>query len=110
MPGIVSWLLFIAAILSLVAFALLVVVALEIRDLVKQIKNEVLPLIGTAQQTVKTVQGTSEFVTSGLVKPLIASVSVSAGVARTVQVLTGSVARGLRRPQKEETKVLEGER
>ncbi|HWE62313.1 MAG TPA: hypothetical protein VHB98_11435 [Chloroflexota bacterium] len=100
MPGIVSWMLAIAAILSLVAFALLVVVALEIRDLIKQIKNEILPVIGTAQQTVKTVQGTSDFVTSGLVKPLIASVSVSAGVAKTVQVLSGSVARSLRRERK----------
>lgn len=102
MPGIVSWLLFIAAILSLVAFALLVVVALEIRELLKQIKAEILPVIGTAKQTVNTVQGTSEFVTSGLVKPLIASVSVSAGVAKAVQVLSGSVARSLRRERKSE--------
>ena len=100
MPGIVSWLLFIAAILSLVAFALLVVVALEICELLKQIKAEILPVIGTAKQTVNTVQGTSEFVTSGLVKPLIASVSVSAGVAKAVQVLSGSVARSLRRERK----------
>ncbi len=100
MPGIVSWLLVIAAILSLVAFGLLVMVALEIRDLVKQIKDEVMPLIGSAQQTVKTMQGTSEFVSSGLVKPLITSVSVTAGVAKTVQVLTGSVARGLRHSRK----------
>src|SRR5579871_2821649 len=97
MPGIVSWLLLIAAVLSLVAFGLLVMVALEIRDLVKQIKNELMPVIGTARQTVETVQGTSEFVSSGLVKPLIAGVSVSAGVAKTVQVLGGSVARSLRR-------------
>jgi len=54
MPGIVSWLLFIAALLSLVAFGLLVVVALEVRDLVKQIKNDIIPLIGTAQQTAKS--------------------------------------------------------
>jgi hypothetical protein len=103
MPGIVSWLLFIAALLSLVAFGLLVMVALEIRDLIKQIKNEVLPVIGSAQQTVKTVQGTSEFVSSGLVKPLIASVSVTAGVAKTVQVLGTSITRGLKRPTKAST-------
>jgi hypothetical protein len=100
MPGIVSWMLGIAALLSLVAFALLAIVALEIRALVKQVKDEVMPVVGTAQQTVKTVQGTSEFVTNGLVKPLIASVSVSAGVAKTVQVLSGSVARSLRRERK----------
>jgi hypothetical protein len=100
MPGIVSWLLVIAAILSLVAFALLVIVALEIRDLVKQIKEELMPLIGSAQQTVKTVQGTSEFVSSGLVKPLISSVSVTAGVVKTLQVLSGSVARSLRHDSK----------
>jgi methyl-accepting chemotaxis protein len=98
MPGIVSWLLLIAAILSLIAFGLLVMVALEIRDLIKQIKNEVMPVIGSAQQTVKTVQGTSEFVSSGLVKPLISSVSVTAGVAKTVQVLSSSVVRSLKRP------------
>ena len=100
MPGIVSWLLVLAAILSLVGFALLVVVALEIRDLVKQIKEEIMPLIGSAQQTVKTVQGTSEFVSSGLVKPLITSVSVTAGVAKTVQVLSGSLTRSLKRTRK----------
>ncbi len=102
MPGIVSWLLGIAAVLSLIAFALLVVVALEIRDLIKEIKNEIMPVIGSAQQTVKTVQGTSEFVSTGLVKPLIASVSVTAGVAKTVQVLSSSVVRGLRRGAKHE--------
>jgi hypothetical protein len=102
MPGIVSWLLLIAAVLSLIAFALLVMVALEIRDLVKQIKNEVIPMISTAQQTVKTVQGTSEFVSTGLVKPLITSVSVTAGVAKTVQVLSSSVLQGFRRPTKSE--------
>ena len=100
MPGIVSWLLLIAAILSLIAFGLLVLVALEIRDLIKQIKNEIMPVIGTAKQTLTTVQGTSEFVSSGLVKPLIASVSVTAGVAKTVQVLSSSVAHGLRRNSK----------
>lgn len=102
MPGVVSWLLLVAAILSLVAFGLLVLVALEIRDLVRQIKNELIPIIGTARQTVNTMQGTSEFVTSGLVKPLIASVSASAGVAKTVQVLTTSLTRGLRRNAKED--------
>jgi methyl-accepting chemotaxis protein len=100
MPGIVSWLLFIAAALSLVAFGLLVLVALEIRDLIKQIKNEIMPVIGSAQQAVKTVQGTSEFVSTGLVKPLITGVSVTAGVAKTVQVLSSSVSRGFKHSQK----------
>jgi len=100
MPGIVSWLLFIAAILSLVAFSLLIVVALEIRGLVRQIKNELLPVIGTARQTVTTMQGTSEFVSTGLIKPLIASVSAGAGVARAVQVLTSGVTQALRRSVK----------
>ena len=100
MPGIVSWMLAIAALLSLVAFALLVVVALEVRDLVKQIKNEILPMIDTAQQTIKTVQGTSEFVSSGLVKPLITGVSLSAGVAKSAQVLGSSLTHALIRPRK----------
>ena len=102
MPGIVSWMLAIASLLSVVAFALLVIVAFEIRDLVKQIKDELMPVIGTAQQTVRTVQGTSEFVTTGLVKPLITGVSVSAGVAKTVQVLSTSVTRALHRAPKAE--------
>jgi hypothetical protein len=100
MPGVVSWMLAIAALLSLVAFALLIVVALEVRDLIKQIKNEVLPVIDTAQQTVKTMQGTSEFVTKGLVKPLISGVSLSAGVAKSAQVLGSSLTHALRRQDK----------
>ena len=100
MPGIVSWLLFIAAMLSLVAFSLLIVVALEIRGLIRTIKDELLPVIGTARQTVTTMQGTSEFVSTGLIKPLIAGVSAGAGVARTVQVLTSGVTQVLRRSVK----------
>ena len=90
------------ALFSLIALVLIGVLVLEVIGLVRQVRQEATVLIDQAQQTVKTVQGTSEFVTSGLVKPLIASVSVSAGVAKTVQVLSGSLARSLRRNAKDE--------
>ncbi len=79
------------ALASLVALALIGVLVLEVIGLVRQVRGEVKPLIDQAQQTVKTVQGTTEFVSAGLVKPAIQTASIAAGVARTIAVLRSGV-------------------
>ena len=81
------------ALASLVALALIGVLVLEVIGLVRQVRGEVKPLIDQAQQTVKTVQGTTEFVSAGLVKPAIQTASIAAGVARTISVLRSGVIR-----------------
>jgi hypothetical protein len=55
------------------------------------VRREIKPLIEQAQQTVRTVQGTTEFVSTGLVKPAIQTASIAAGVARTISVLRSGI-------------------
>ena len=81
------------ALASLVALGLIALLVLEVLALVKQVRGEIKPLIEQAQQTVRTVQGTTEFVSTGLVKPAIQTASIAAGVARTITVLRSGVIR-----------------
>lgn len=81
------------ALVSLIALGLIAVLVLEVIGLVRQVRGEIKPLVEQAQQTVRTVQGTTEFVTTGLVKPAIQTASIAAGVARTISVLRSGVIR-----------------
>ncbi len=52
------------ALASLAALALIAMLVLEVLALVRTVRGEIKPLIDQAQQTVKTVQGTTEFVST----------------------------------------------
>lgn len=79
------------ALVSLVAIVAIILLVQQILGLVKQVRGEIKPLLDQAQETVRTVQGTTEFVSAGLVKPGIQIASVAAGVARTISVLRSGV-------------------
>ena len=79
------------ALASLVALVLIALLVLEVLGLVRQVRGEIKPLVEQAQQTVRSVQGTTEFVSAGLVKPAIQTASIAAGVARTISVLRSGV-------------------
>src|ERR687886_592123 len=76
---------------SVVALLLMAWLMLQVLFLVRQLRTEIRPLIEQAQETVRTVQGTTEFVSSGLVKPAIQTASIAAGVMRTIAVLRSGV-------------------
>src|ERR671933_452506 len=75
------------ALFSVIALLLIV----EVLSLVRQFRSEIRPLMEQAQETVRTVQGTTEFVSSGLIKPAIQTASIAAGVMRTIAVLRSGV-------------------
>jgi hypothetical protein len=79
------------ALFSVIGLLLMAWLIVEMVSLVRQLRNEIRPLIEEAQQTVRTVQGTTEFVSSGLVKPAIQTASIAAGVMRTISVLRSGV-------------------
>lgn len=81
------------ALASFVALALVALLIMEVIGLVRQVRSEIKPLIEQTQQTVRTVQGTTEFVSAGLVKPAIQTASIAAGVLRTLSVLRSGVIR-----------------
>jgi hypothetical protein len=61
-PQLVDIFLILAALVSLVAFALLGYAALQVVGLVKEVRGEVKILMNTAQETLAEVQGTAHFV------------------------------------------------
>ena len=79
------------ALFSVIALLLIIWLILQVLFLVRQVRSEIRPLMEQAQQTVRTVQGTTEFVSSGLVKPAIQTASIAAGVMRTIAVLRRGV-------------------
>jgi len=79
------------ALFSVIALLLIIWLILQVLFLVRQVRSEIRPLMEQAQQTVRTVQGTTEFVSSGLVKPAIQTASIAAGVMRTISVLRSGV-------------------
>ena len=79
------------ALFSVIALLLMAWLIVEVLSLVRQFRSEIRPLMEQAQETVRTVQGTTEFVSSGLVKPAIQTASIAAGVMRTIAVLRSGV-------------------
>ncbi len=57
------------------------------------LKDEVSPLIGSAQQTVHTVKGTATFVSEKAASPIIRVYGVMSGARRAVAVITGIAGR-----------------
>ncbi len=71
----------------LVMNGLLVVLIWQVWRLVKMIKVEVKPVIKDSQETVGTVKGSAEFVSTSFISPLIATSSRLAGIWRSVRVI-----------------------
>jgi len=72
---------------SVVVGVLLLLVLVQIRKLVRMLRDEIKPLLNDAKETVTTVQGTTRFVSENLVHPVIKLQSYSAGVVGTVRQL-----------------------
>lgn len=81
-------------ILTLVAIlAVTIVLGLAVRMLIgnanRVVKDQVSPLIGSAQDTVTTVKGTATFVSETTVTPIVRVYGVVAGARRAVAVIAG---------------------
>lgn len=71
----------------LIMNGLLVVLIWQVWRLVKMIGAEMKPVIRDSQETVGTVKGSAEFVSSSFISPLISTSSRLAGIVRSVQVI-----------------------
>ncbi|MDE0139936.1 MAG: hypothetical protein F4047_14510 [Caldilineaceae bacterium SB0670_bin_27] len=71
----------------LIMNGLLVVLIWQVWRLVKMIRSEMRPVIRDSQETVGTVKGSAEFVSTSFISPLISTSSRLAGIVRTVQVI-----------------------
>ncbi len=71
----------------LILNALLIVLVWQVWRLVKMIQTEVKPIIKDTQETVGTVRGTADFVTTNVVDPVVKTSSKLAGWRRSASVL-----------------------
>ena len=83
----------ILAVESIVIGALLAVLVIQVIRLIKMIRQEVIPILNSTQETVGTVKGTATFVSDHVVQPVVKISSFSAGVRQAFQTLVGRQAR-----------------
>ncbi len=71
------------ALVSIIVGALMIVLILELRSLVKVLERDLGPILESMNETAATVRGTASFVSEQVVKPLAGAFGVVAG-ARVV--------------------------
>jgi hypothetical protein len=72
---------------SVVIGILLAATLVQIRKLIKLLREEIAPMMHTAQDTLHTVKGTTDFVSQSVVEPLIKVTSYSAGTMQALRSL-----------------------
>ena len=73
---------------SLVIGVVLVVLILEIRNLAKLLREEIKPILDSANETARTVRGTTSFVSETLVNPMIRISGFASGFLQALRILT----------------------
>jgi hypothetical protein len=72
---------------------LLAVLVIQVIRLVRLLREEVMPILNSTQETVGTVRGTAAFVSDHLVQPMVKVSSYAAGARRAVSMLFGRSGR-----------------
>ncbi|MDE3089268.1 MAG: hypothetical protein KGJ80_07770 [Chloroflexota bacterium] len=75
------------AIESLVIGVVLIVLVLEIRSLAKMLREEIKPILDSADETVRTVRGTTTFVSETFVNPMVRVSGFVSGVMQALRIL-----------------------
>lgn len=78
----------------------LAILIFQVQSLIALLRNEIKPILDSANQTVSTVKGTSTFVTDTVVSPMIQALSFASGVRQTAKALFRSPARRSRSQRK----------
>ena len=76
------------AIESLVIGIVLIVLIWEVRNLTKLLREQVKPILDSADETVRTVRGTTTFVSKTVVNPVVQVSSIAAGVLQALRILS----------------------
>jgi len=85
----------------LVSILVLLVVGFTLRSLVSNVntmlRENIIPVVNSARETVDTIRGTTAFVSRTTVSPIIRVYSTIAGIRRGLAVFFGIVHRGSRK-------------
>jgi len=75
------------AVESLVIGVMLIVLIWEIRGLAKMLREDIKPIIDSADETVRTMRGTTTFVSENVVNPVVRVSSFASGVMQALRIL-----------------------
>jgi K+ transporter len=75
------------ALSTIITQIFLALLLLEIRALSKMLRENIFPILQSADETVRTVRGTSVFVSDNVVTPVVRVSSAVAGIQQTLRVL-----------------------
>ncbi len=76
------------AVESLIVGAVLIVLVWEVRNLAKLLREEIKPILESADETARTVRGTTVFVSENLVNPVVRVSGFASGVMQALRILT----------------------
>ncbi len=79
----------ILAIESIVIGGVLIVLVFEVISLIRLLQNEIKPILNSADETMRTMRGTTNFVSDTLVRPVVRASSFAAGVSQALRILVG---------------------
>lgn len=79
----------ILALESIVIGVILAILVIQVIRLVKLLREEVLPILHSTQETVSTVRGTADFMSEHIVQPVVKVSSYAAGAREAVRTLFG---------------------
>lgn len=74
---------------SIIIGILMAVLVIQVIRLVKLLREEILPIINSTQETVSTVRGTTTFVSDHVIQPVVKVSSYAAGARKTMGALFG---------------------
>lgn len=68
----------------------LVALILQVQSLIGLLRDEIRPILISADETARTVRGTTSFLSESVVRPVISVAGYASGIRQMVRLLTGS--------------------
>jgi hypothetical protein len=85
------------ALVTLIIGLFLIILIFQLQSLIVLLRDEIKPILDSANETANTVRGTTTFVSDAVVTPLIQVASLASGVAQTLRTLASTGQKGKRR-------------
>ena len=95
------------ALVTLIIGLFLIILIFQLQSLIALLRDEIRPILDSANQTANTVRGTTAFVSDAVMTPIIKVASIASGVRQTIKVLAGTGGKRKRRTKAERDSGLE---
>ncbi len=77
------------AVETIVIGAILIILVWEVLRLVRMLREDIKPIIQSADETARTVRGTTTFVSDNFVTPFVRVSSFTSGVVEALRIIAG---------------------